>query len=474
MTDDVHYWSARRVRAAFAAGELTPPAYLDALYDRVDAVGGRVNAVTELLADTARAAAAESAERWRSGDVRPLEGLPVAIKEEHPIAGRSLSLGSVAMPEQFPDRSHPLVERIVAAGGIPHLRTTTPEFCAAVYTHSQRWGVTVSPWNRRYTSGGSSGGSGAALAAGMAPLATGSDIGGSLRIPGAFCGVVGYKPPYGAVPALAPASLDAYCHDGVMARSPQDALLLHRVVAGAHPDDHVSLTVPPTDVPPRDRRRVAVSATLGRNRVAPDVRTAVDAAAETLSGLGYQIVDAGIDWDLAELARIAIGHLGLMMTPMMRAALGDRYADADRYSRYLVEQAEEALAEYGPLGVTTAEASVQADLAALFGEVDALVCPTALVAGLEAGNDYLPGDVTLDGVPVGVRHSVELVATFPFNMASRCPVLAVPSTVTSLGIPGSVQVVAAPYAESMAFAVAEDVHAAARWYEAPELRPTLE
>jgi len=101
--------------------------------------------------------------------------------------------------------------------------------------------VTRSPWNPASSSGGSSGGSGAALAAGFTTLATGSDIAGSIRIPAAFCGIVGYKAPYGRVPGLAPANLDPYCHDGVMARSVDDAALLYDVVSGRHPDDWASV-----------------------------------------------------------------------------------------------------------------------------------------------------------------------------------------------------------------------------------------
>lgn len=472
MNDDLIYRSAHDVRAGFETGELDPRAYLDALYRRIDEVDGEINAVTERLEESAHRAAEESRERLRAGTARPLEGLPIAIKEEHPIAGHALQLGSSAMPEEHPDHSHPIVDRIIEAGGIPHIRTTTPEFCAAIFTQSELWGVTSSAWNRAYAAGGSSGGSGAALAAGMAPLATGSDIAGSLRIPGAFNGVVGYKAPYGAVPALAPANLDTYCHDGAMARSPRDARLLHSVIAGRHPLDHVSVSALPEERA-APIRRVAVTATLGSNRVSSDVRLAVDAAAAALESRGYELVEAGLELPLGELVRPAFAHLALMMAPLIRAALGEGYDRANPYAKDLVERAEEALAEIGPLGVTLAEADVQAQLAELFTHADALVCPTMLVPGLDAGEDYIGKPIVIDDVPVDVWHSGEIAATFPFNMASRCPVLTVPSAITSIGIPGSVQVVTAPYAESTAFAVAEDIYAGAAWYETPALRPSF-
>ena len=125
--------------------------------------------------------------------------------------------------------------------GIIHARSATPEFCCAAITDSRLWGVTRNPWNLEYSPGGSSGGSAAALAAGMASLATGSDIGGSIRIPSSFCGVVGFKPPYGRVPQDPPFNLDHYCHDGPMARTVDDCRLLENVMAGPHRDDIVSL-----------------------------------------------------------------------------------------------------------------------------------------------------------------------------------------------------------------------------------------
>jgi len=473
MNDDLIYRSARDIRNSLLTGALDPIEYLDALYRRVDEVNGEVNAVTESLKESAYRAAAESQDRLRQGEARALEGIPVAIKEEHPIEGVGLRLGSSVMPEEHPDHSHPIVERIIAAGGIPHLRTTTPEFCAAIFTQSELWGVTSSAWNRAYSSGGSSGGSGAALAAGMAPLATGSDIAGSLRIPGAFNGIVGYKAPYATVPSLAPANLDTYCHDGAMARSPQDARMLHDVIAGRHPLDHVSVTSVAPERPADRPRRIAVSRTLGPNLVSRDVLAAVDAAAETLSARGYEIVDAELDWNLSELVRPAFGHLALMMAPLIRGALGAGYTRANSYARDMVERGEEALAELGTLGVTLAEAGVQEQLAELFTRVDALVCPTMLVAGLEAGNDYIDTPVMIDGTPVDVWHSGQVAATFPFNMASRCPAITVPSTITSIGIPGSVQVVGAPYDEAIVFEVAADIYAAADWYSTPQLRPVF-
>src|SRR5690606_34323438 len=139
------------------------------------------------------------------------------------------------------DHTSPVNERILRAGGIVHARTATPEFSCAGICWSRLWGVTRNPWNHAYSPGGSSGGSGAVLAAGSAPLATGSDIGGSIRIPASLTGTVGFKPPYGRVPEEAPFNLDFYCHNGPMARTVADTILLQNVIAGPHNRDIATL-----------------------------------------------------------------------------------------------------------------------------------------------------------------------------------------------------------------------------------------
>ena len=240
---ELHYLSAAQVLERFRNRTLSPVEYLDALEERVDETEPFINAVAERLFDEARVAAktAEALYASRPGEVRTLEGLPVAAKAEHPIKGKLFTDGSLAFKDRTAEVTHPIIERIVDAGGIIHQRTTTPEFSCAPFTHSNLWGVTRNPWNLAFSPGGSSGGSAAALAAGTTPLATGSDIGGSIRIPASFTGVVGYKPPYGRVPSMAPYNLDTFCHDGPLARTVADCALLQNVIVGPHALDVVSL-----------------------------------------------------------------------------------------------------------------------------------------------------------------------------------------------------------------------------------------
>ncbi|HEX9447740.1 MAG TPA: amidase, partial [Dongiaceae bacterium] len=222
MSDsDLCYLSASEAQRLFRKRKLSPVELMQAVITRADKVNRRVNAFTFTHFDEAMdlARVAEAKFISRTARLGALEGLPVAAKDESWITGKPTSYGSLITKDYMATSTSPNNARILKAGGIVHARTATPEFSCASFTHSRLWGVTRNPWNTRYTPGGSSGGSGAALASGITALATGSDIGGSIRIPAGASGVVGYKPPYGRNPDDAPFNLDPYCHTGPMARS---------------------------------------------------------------------------------------------------------------------------------------------------------------------------------------------------------------------------------------------------------------
>ena len=150
------------------------------------------------------------------GRLRSLEGLPLAVKDEMDIKGKLTTNESLYLKDNVSTETHYAIERLLRAGAIVHARTTTPAFSCAGVAHSRVHGVTSTPWNPSFTCGGSSGGSSAALAAGSTPLATGSDIGGSIRIPAAACGVVGYKPPHGRNPDNTAFAFDMFAVVGPM------------------------------------------------------------------------------------------------------------------------------------------------------------------------------------------------------------------------------------------------------------------
>ena len=217
MSDDLHYLSAAEALARFRDRSLSPVDLLDAVTARADAVEPTVNALCheryEAAREEARAAEARYAGRG-DGEPRALEGIPLAIKEEEEVAGQPWTQGSLIYKDLVAEQSSVFAQRMLDAGAIVHARTTAPEFSCALFTHSRLHGVTRNPWNPEFGVGGSSGGSGAALASGTTTLASGSDIGGSIRAPASFNGVVGFKPPYGRVAQAVPFNLDTYCHCG--------------------------------------------------------------------------------------------------------------------------------------------------------------------------------------------------------------------------------------------------------------------
>ena len=223
MSDaELCYLTAAEARLRFENRSLSPVELMQALIDRSERIEPHINAFTETYFDTALEQAKAAEARYRKGTQRPLEGIPLAVKDEFRLSGTRRTSASLVFRDRIDDESDIIIQRLLDAGAIAHAKTTTPEFCLLGSCHSRLWGITHNPWNLDIAPGGSSGGSGAALAAGTATIATGTDIGGSIRIPAALCGVVGYKAPYGRNPEIPIFNLDFYSHSGHMARSAGD------------------------------------------------------------------------------------------------------------------------------------------------------------------------------------------------------------------------------------------------------------
>lgn len=464
---DLAYLTATDAIALFRSGELAPIELMTAVVERAQLTEPTINAFTDRYFEDALDQAREAGDRYVRGEQRPLEGLPVAIKEEQPIAGLPWREGSKLLRDNVATQTHPIIERIMSAGGIVHARTTTPEFCCAGFTHSDLWGVTRTPWNLEYSSGGSSGGSGAALAAGSTMLATGSDIGGSIRIPASFNGIVGFKPPYGRVPGMPPVNLDYYCHDGPMARTVPDCALLQNVIAGAHPLDPVSLPQPPDlTIGRADGLRVALCMNLGDYPVEPDVIAATLRAAEALKDAGVQVEEIELPWTRAEIMAAAWAHYGAIFAPMIEAAAEGR--PVLRYTDDFVRRATEAGSFFEAMLI---EAKIQDDLGEVFTTADALICPTSGTPALLAGEDYVDTPLVVAGVRL--EHNLEAPLTMPFNIASRCPVLSVPSGLAGNRVPTGVQVVGRPYDDRTVFALGNVIATANPWYATKVWSPPI-
>ena len=243
MTDrDLCFVPATALQRLYRARKVSPLEVMRAVFARIDAVNPRLNAYVTLAREPALAAAKKAtAALSRKAALGPLHGVPVSIKDLTPTKGIRTTSGSKIYEHHVPDVDALVVERLKAAGAIIVGKTNTPEFGAGANTFNAVFGVTRNPWNSTLTCGGSSGGAAVALATGMGPLAQGSDLGGSLRIPAAFCGVVGFRTTPGLVPYY-PTELgwDSLGVSGPMARTVEDVALMLSVMAG--PDDRAPLS----------------------------------------------------------------------------------------------------------------------------------------------------------------------------------------------------------------------------------------
>ena len=237
------FMTATEAVSQFKAKKLSPVELMDALIARCEDVNPKINALTTMFFDRARHQAKEAEARYTKSDgrLRPLDGVPVAIKDFHPVKGEITTFGSKIFENFRPDYTAPTVQRLFDAGAIMHCRTTTPEFAYSGVTHSPLWGISRNPWNLDYTPGGSSGGAAAAAAAALTTIADGTDGGGSIRIPSSACGVVGYKPPFGRNPLDLDHPLELLLHYGPITRSVGDAALMQNVMSGPHLGDLCSL-----------------------------------------------------------------------------------------------------------------------------------------------------------------------------------------------------------------------------------------
>ncbi len=471
---DLVYLSATEALELFISKELSPVEFMTAVIKHAEEVEPRINAFSEKLFEQA-IQQAQKAEKTYNDSIstpRPLEGLPIALKDEHSIAGMLASEGSLLAKDYIAEETHPIVERIMAAGGIVHARTTTPEYSCVGFTHSKLWGVTRNPWNLEYSPGGSSGGSAAALAAGTATLATGSDIGGSIRIPASFSGVVGYKPPYGRVPSLPPYNLDHYCHDGPLARSVADCILLENVISGPHPKDIVSLK--PGMTLPQEYRdikgmRIVLSITLGDFIVDPEVEENTRAVAEALRQAGAIVEEVELSWKKEDIFRAADIHFGSLFGSDVYDDIVDHQELAMPYTLEFARQTMAIAEKTTAMEGLAIEAEIYAELGLLLDDFDALLCPTNAINGLVAGEDYV--DVFPEIRGTELRDYFEGLMTVPFNITGRCPVLSVPSGAASNGVPTGVQIVGPSYEEEKVFRIGSALERSMLWFSSETWRP---
>src|SRR5579859_7732912 len=292
---------APRLAAAIRDGRASAETVVAESLSRARAIQERFNPFV-LLREEQALATARSIDRNRDG--RPLLGVPFAAKDLTPTEGDLTTLGSWTEGDHVATETALCIRRLEEAGAILIGKTTTPEFAFSSFTRSPRWGITRNPWNPDRTSVGSSGGSGVAVAAGVVPFAEGTDMGGSVRIPAACCGVVGLKPSLGRIPmTILPSVFDNISHFGPLARSVDDAVAFMDAAAGPSDEDIQSVPLPFSAAKTRRGglrgRRFAFSLDLGYYAIQPEVETAVRRAADQLREAGAEVIEVELGWSRA-------------------------------------------------------------------------------------------------------------------------------------------------------------------------------
>jgi len=449
------YLSASEVLTAYRQRKLSPVEVTDAVIAQAEQTEPKVNALTYTYFDRARDAAREAEERYMGKGPhppRPLDGICIAVKDSGHIAGQPTSGGSLLSEDTAQPATSPINQRVLESGGIVHARSATPEFSCAAVTWSKRWGITRNPWNPDMTPGGSSGGAAAALAAGSATLATGSDIAGSIRIPAACCGVVGYKPPRGRNPVDAPFNLDAYCHTGPMARTVADTLPFQNVLSGPHTDDPTTLSyqqIAPGSASVKGLR-IAVSQDLGFFPVDPEISASLDQAIQLFRGLGAEVEEVALPWG-ADVLAATLTHLRLIFGTSIAPDNAQDWDKLTPYARSFAQAGLDVTPKDYFAALTTSGAAARS-FGAVMSRYDLFLCPTTTVPAVAA--DFDPGSQSLQVAGQSVDPMLGWVMTSPFNMLSTHPVLSVPVSQAKNRVPTAIQIVGRPFDEATVFRAA--------------------
>jgi aspartyl-tRNA(Asn)/glutamyl-tRNA(Gln) amidotransferase subunit A len=397
--------SAIEMVAAFQAGRLTPVQVLEACLDRIEAVNPTLNAFVAMRIDGARADAQASTERYaRAAALSPLDGVPIAIKDNLITSDLPTTWGSVAGMDYLAAQDELAVARAREAGMVVVGKTNVPEFTLEGYTHNELFGTTRNPWNPELTPGGSSGGSVAAVAAGMVPLALGTDGGGSTRRPAGYTGLVGLKPSIGAIArehSLPPLLLD-FEVVGLIARNMVDLRQLFHVLVGPHVADPASFSLLGATRELPKQLRVLYIPTMGDSPVDPAIAAACAIGAQRLETMGHSVADGPLPLELETLTAswTQVGQIGLAWLmarhPQWRNGAGKRYRDMAILG--------DALAATTLWDILNTVSQLRRDVALLFDTVDVIAMPTSAAMPWPAGDTHPP---VIAGQAVGARgHAV--------------------------------------------------------------------
>jgi amidase len=460
---DLAFAGPAQLAAMVRAREVHPRELVELYLRRIERLNPRLNAFRTTLAERALAEAAEA-----EGCQGPLAGVPIAVKDDLPVAGEVATKGTRSLRAPAPADAE-AIRRLRAAGAIPIGITRVPELMIFPWTATDAGGITRNPWNPERTPGGSSGGSAAAVAAGLAGAATGSDGGGSIRIPAACCGLVGMKPTRGRVSG-APAGagwlgLSVY---GGLARTVRDSALMLDIMHGALPGD-------PTPAPPFSGSyveaagrapaplRIAASRRLPPGllaRISTEQRGAWERTCSLLGALGHDVAERDPSYGLAQYEFVQTWMRGVYEESLQvpdRSLLERSTRQMAAGGRYLVPPWRRRRLLAGRVRTT-------ARILALCDEFDVLVTPATAKTAIAAEGGY--GRSAPAAIDAAGRFTP---LTSLFNLTGQ-PAVALPAGIGEDGLPLSVQLVGRPGAEDLLYSLAGQIEAAAPW---ADKRPAL-
>ena len=445
MSNEILRMTAVELLQQYQDKTLSPVEVATAMLDQIERLDTHTNGFCLVDRDTTLGLARESEQRYQAGEAQGLlDGVPVAVKDVFLTPMWPTIKGSYTVdPQTTLNKSAPATAALARHGYVPIGKTTTPEFGWKGVTDNPVDGVTNNPWNPEKTAGGSSGGSGVAVALGMAPLALGTDAGGSIRIPAGFCGIVGLKPSFGEVPHWPASPFGTLAHAGPMTWTVEDAALMMNVLCEA---DHRD-----TNAVPRRNidyladlnkgvkgLKIAYSPNLGYVDVDPEVEAAVAQAAKVFEDLGAEVVrvDPGFSDPLA-----AFGHLFYGGAANAMRDLGSK--KRERMDPELVKVAEKAarLSMLDYMGAVNESMALRERMANFHRKYDLLLTPSLPITAFETGRE-VPRDWPSTRWPTWTPF------TYPFNMTGQ-PGLAVPCGFDTSGMPISLQLVGARFNDAL-------------------------
>jgi aspartyl-tRNA(Asn)/glutamyl-tRNA(Gln) amidotransferase subunit A len=446
-SDPLHYEDASTLAALIASRQISSRQVVQAHLDRISEVNPKVNAIVTLVADGALRAADAADDAVLRGDrLGPLHGVPFTVKDCLDTAGVPTQSGSKIFAGAVPDKDATAVARVKAAGGVLLAKTNLPEFSAATETDNLVTGRTNNPWNLDRTSGGSSGGDSAAIAAGMSPLGIGSDVAISVRGPAAFTGIAGLKATHGRIPFtghFAPMTA-AWWHVGPMARTVGDVALAYSILSG--PDGVDGYAVHDREVDSSTTRIAGQAIRVGWvsdeafEPVDPEITAAVESAAVRLADLGCRVEQVSVPFLRKANAPTALTTFVYgELVPYIKAMAVGREGDLSAAGSEILAVQDPTL-EHIRAARTTTEA-LRSAFSGYFSDYDVLLCPVNPVTAPPHGSQ----EFEVDGVTVPWTHV--MAATSPFNLTGL-PALSVPYAFSSEQLPINVQLVSKWFDES--------------------------